>query len=123
MPAAAKAICKNPMAASSRARLRDPASMMARPLPAKALATASLASLESEAKRTVVWTLPAINPVFKVAAKVVLKPLTTDASGRALAIWAAAELSAGTTRLSKVLKSKGLVMSTTILPLNSPLHW
>ena len=55
-------------------------------------------------------------PDARVAAKLVLKALTTREEGRAAAISAAFEESAGTTRESKVSKFTGLVMSTTTLP-------
>ena len=51
-----------------------------------------------------------------MAAKLVLNALTTRDSGRAAAITAVAEPSAGTTSESKVSKFSGLVMSTTTLP-------
>ena len=51
-----------------------------------------------------------------MAAKVVLNALSTRDCGRAAAISAAAEPSAGTTSESKVSKFSGLVMSTTTLP-------
>ncbi len=56
------------------------------------------------------------SPAARVAANVVLKALTTRAVGRAAAISAAAEESAGTVRPSKVAKSTGLVRSTTTVP-------
>jgi hypothetical protein len=52
----------------------------------------------------------------RVAAKVVLKALTTFDCGRARAISEAADATAGTTRESNVSKFTGLVMSTTVLP-------
>ena len=55
-------------------------------------------------------------PAARVPAKVVLKAFSTRDCGRAAAISAAAEPSAGTVRESKVVKSSGLVMSTTTLP-------
>ena len=55
-------------------------------------------------------------PAARVLAKVVLKAFSTRDVGRASAISAVAELSAGTVRESKVSKFSGLVMSTTILP-------
>ena len=78
-------------------------------------ARVDLASASSPAIRTVVVSGPTV-PAARVPAKVVLKALSTRESGRAAAISAAAELSAGTTRESKVSKFSGLVMSTTILP-------
>ena len=62
-------------------------------------------------------------PAARVAAKVVLNALSTRDCGRAAAISAAAELSAGTTRESKVSKFSGLVMSTTILPARLSPRW
>src|SRR4051812_39202552 len=55
-------------------------------------------------------------PAARVPANVVLKALRTRDCGRAAAISAAAELSAGTVRESNVVKSSGLVMSTTTFP-------
>ena len=54
-------------------------------------------------------------PLARTAAKTVLKALTTWASGSLTASSAAAELPAGTTE-SRVVKSRGLVGSTTTLP-------
>ena len=71
---------------------------------------------------TVVVSGPTV-PAASVAAKVVLKALTTRDWGSAAAICAAAELSAGTTRESKVSKFSGLVMSTTILPARLSPRW
>jgi hypothetical protein len=51
-----------------------------------------------------------------VAAKVVLNALSTFEDGRAAASSAAAELSVGTVKESKVSKFSGFVMSTTVLP-------
>jgi hypothetical protein len=57
-------------------------------------------------------------PAASVPANVVLNAFRTRDCGSAAAISAAAELSAGTTRESKVSKFSGLVMSTMILPAN-----
>ena len=62
---------------------------------------------------TVVGRGPTV-PAARVPAKVVLNALITVESGRAAAIAAVAEPSAGTVSESKVSKSSGLVMSTTI---------
>jgi hypothetical protein len=55
-------------------------------------------------------------PAANVPARVVLNAFSTRELGSAAAISAAAELSAGTTRESKVAKFSGFVMSTTVLP-------
>lgn len=77
--------------------------------------SAALASASSPAIWTVVVRSP-ILPVARVAAKVVLKALSTREFGRAAASSAAAEESVGTVRESNVSKFTGLVMSTTIRP-------
>jgi hypothetical protein len=78
-------------------------------------ASVALASLSSPATSTVVPSGPT-SPDASVPANVVLNALSTRALGRAAAISAAAELSAGTVRESNVSKFSGFVMSTTILP-------
>jgi hypothetical protein len=78
-------------------------------------ASRALASASSPAMSTVVGSGPAV-PAARVAAKVVLKALSTCDCGSAAAISAAAELSAATVRESKVSKFSGLVISTTTLP-------
>jgi hypothetical protein len=105
-------------ASSSRARVSGPASIAFRPPEAITPARVDLASASSPAIRTVVGSEPTL-PAARVAAKVVLKAFSTRDAGRASAISAVAELSAGTVRESKVSKFSGLVMSTTILPRGS----
>jgi len=78
-------------------------------------ASNDLASASSPAIRTVVGRPPTV-PDARVAAKVVLNAFRTVDPGSAAAISAAAELSGGTTRESKVSTFSGLVMSTTIFP-------
>ncbi len=86
--------------------------------PACRAATSSvLASTASPAISTVVW----FSPTFlaaRVAAKLVLKALSTVLFGSLAAISAAAEESAGTTSESKVSKFSGFEMSITVLPSN-----
>ena len=89
--------------------------MALRPPEVTTPARVDLASASSPAISTVVVSGPTV-PAASVAAKVVLKALSTRDCGSAAAISAAAELSAGTIRESKVSKFSGLVMSTTILP-------
>ena len=85
-------------------------------------ARVDLASASSPAISTVVVSGPTV-PAARVPAKVVLNALSTRELGSAAAISAAAELSAGTTRESKVSKFSGLVMSTTILPASCSPRW
>ena len=89
--------------------------MALRPPEVTTPARVDLASASSPAISTVVVSGPTV-PAARVPAKVVLNALSTRDCGSAAAISAAAELSAGTTRESKVSKFSGLVMSTTILP-------
>lgn len=77
---AARVICRKPVASSSLARFKAPASNTRKGLSAKASLMVTFASWSSLARRTVVGRSP-IFPLCRVAAKVVLKPLTTLESG------------------------------------------
>lgn len=66
---AANVICKKPVASSSRARFKLPASTTASGLPLKASIIFSFESLSSPARRTVVFTPGATSPLSSVAAK------------------------------------------------------
>src|SRR3954453_2025589 len=114
---AARVIARKPSASSSRARRSDPASTACWPPAVITSARADLASASSPAISTVVGRSPTV-PDASVAANVVLNALSTRDCGSFAAISAAAELSDGTVSESNVLKSSGLVMSTTILPAN-----
>lgn len=73
-------ICRKPVASSSLARFKAPASNTRKGLPAKAPLIVPLTSWLSLARRAVVGRSP-IFPLCKVAPIVVLKPLTTLDSG------------------------------------------
>lgn len=79
----------------------------------------SFASCESDANNTVVGASSATLPVAKVAAKFVLKPLTTVEFGNLVWISFAAEPSAGTTNSSNVSKLSGFVISMITFPVKA----
>ncbi|KFI97570.1 diguanylate cyclase, missing stop codon [Bifidobacterium stellenboschense] len=96
-----------------------PASTVLRPAASMNAATDFLAASSSEASWTTVGA-PSLTPVARVAAKVVLKPLTTLDWGSLPASHSAADFAPSGSARSKVVKSIGLDTSTMVLPANWP---
>jgi len=108
-------MCRNWNASSSRARRSGPVSTGRMPPSRTSAATWDLACGSSPARNTSSG-CPPTQPATRAATNVVLNALTTRAPGFASAISSAADMPGLVSSESKVEKSTGLHVSTTITP-------